>query len=139
MGDSESIVKKGHRGEDPGSGPDFARPPGGNLDNRMEGEAGGQTVRDVVREHEQGDGRERGDELRHVVVGNVARGREHEQAHDDQRGSVGVAQGPAASPVRTPSRLPVADSMYAPAVDLPTRPLSMQVAASTIIGFSISV
>jgi len=29
--------------------------------------------------------------------------------------------------------------MYAPAVDLPTRPLSMQVAASTIIGFSISV
>jgi hypothetical protein len=50
MGDPESIVKKGHRGEDPGPEPDFARPPGGNLDNRMEGEAGGQTVRDVVRE-----------------------------------------------------------------------------------------
>src|SRR5258707_5500659 len=42
----------------------------------------------------------------------------------------------AASPVRAPSPIPVADSMYAPAVDLPTRPLSMQVAASTIIGFS---
>jgi len=48
MGDPESRVKKGHRGQDRGPGPDFARPPGGNLDNRMEGEAGGQTVRAVL-------------------------------------------------------------------------------------------
>src|SRR6266545_4647552 len=93
MRNPETVVKKGHRGENPGPGPHLARPPGGKLDNGMESEPGGQTVRDVVREHEQGDGCERGDELRHVVVGDVARGREHEQAHDDQRGRIRVAQG----------------------------------------------
>lgn len=48
MGEPETIVKKGHRGEEPGPGPYFARAPGGNLDNRMESETGGQTVRERV-------------------------------------------------------------------------------------------
>jgi len=39
MWNPETIVKKGHRGENPGPGPDLARSPGGNLDNGMEGEA----------------------------------------------------------------------------------------------------
>ena len=42
----------------------------------------------------------------------------------------------AASPVRAPSRMPVADSMYAPLVDVPTSDAKMHVTASTIIGFS---
>src|ERR1700730_10759303 len=65
MGYPESIVKKGHRGEDSRPRAYFARPPGGNLDNGMKGKARGQAVRgvvgrDVVGEDEQGDGRERG-------------------------------------------------------------------------------
>ena len=41
----------------------------------------------------------------------------------------------AASPVRAPSRMPVADSMYAPLVDVPTSPLKTHETASTSIGF----
>ena len=42
----------------------------------------------------------------------------------------------AARPVRAPSRIPVADSMYAPLVDVPSRPLIMHATASTVIGRS---
>ena len=44
----------------------------------------------------------------------------------------------AATPVRAPSRMPTADSMYAPLVEVPRSPLRQQETASTVIGFSIS-
>ena len=42
----------------------------------------------------------------------------------------------AARPVRAPSRMPVADSMYAPLVDVPTSDAKTHDRASTSIGFS---